>query len=128
MYLEYSHPVLIVRLILNTGQRALTFISFVVGGAVVYSPLVEIPGVNEFQVKYGRGYGYKTTLDYVSGVIYQRYLTKEQMSDLIQRYSNEDKILDGIFFRLLSEDKDIVQIMNKNATINELRFLGLTRW
>ena len=28
------------------------------GLAVVYSPLVEIPGVNAFQLRFGRGYGF----------------------------------------------------------------------
>jgi len=134
IYLDYSDHILIVRLLLNISKRALNVTALalgggaVVGGAVVYSPLVEIPGVNEFQINYGRGYGYRTSLDYISGTIYQRYLSKEQMDALIQVYSTEDKVLNGIFFRLLSEDKDVVQIMNKNATINELRYLGLRRW
>jgi len=50
------------------------------------------------------------------------------MDALVQAHSTEDKILDGIFFKLLFEDKDVVQIMNKNATINELRYLGLRRF
>ena len=134
IYLDYSDQILIFRILLNLSKRVVNFTALavgggaVVGGVVVYSPLVEIPGVNEFQIKYGRGYGYKTSLDYVRGTIYQSYLSKEQMEALIQINMGEDRILDGIFFRLLSEDKDVVQIMHKNATINELRFLGLRRW
>jgi hypothetical protein len=94
-------------------------------GAAALSPLVEIPGINEFQIKFGRGYGYKTSLDYASGTIYQKYFSKEQMATSIQKHNGEDKILDDIFFKLLSEDKDVAQIMKKNATVNELRFLGL---
>ena len=132
IYFTYSDHILVVRLLLNIGKRALNTVAYAaggvaaVGGAVAYSPLVAFPGVNDFQVKYGRGYGYKTSLDYGSGTIYKRYLSEEQMATLIQKYSSEDRILDGIFFRLLSEDKEIAQIIKKNATINELRYLGLT--
>ena len=131
IYFTYSDHILVVRLLLNMGKRTFNAAAFavgggaVVGGAVAYSPLVEFPGVNEFQIKYGRGYGYKTSLDYARGTIYNSYLSEDQIATLIQKYNTEDKILDGIFFRLLSEDKDIIQIMKKNATVNELRFLGL---
>jgi len=131
MYTIHSEQVAVVRLVINVGKRTMRVVGFAIGGgtavagATVYSPLVEIPGVNEFQVRFGRGYGYKTSIDYVRGNIYQSYFSEEQMFTFIQKYSNEDKILDGIFFRLLSEDKEALQILRKNATVNELRFLGL---
>ena len=50
------------------------------------------------------------------------------MAALIEKHNGEDKILDAIFFKLLSEDKDAVQMLKKTATINELRFLGIRKW
>lgn len=134
IYLDFPDQVLVVNLLRSLGKRVFhaaalaTGGGVAVGGVVVYSPLVEIPGVNEFQIRYGRGHGYRTTLDYCTAMVYQRYLPKELMDNFIKLHIKEDKILDGIFFRLLAEDKDVVQIMNKNATINELRFLGLRRF
>ena len=131
IYFTYSDHISVVRLLINVVKRTLNIAVFAAGastvvvGVIAYSPFVEFPGVNEFQIKYGRGYGYKTSLDYVNGTIYNRYLSEELMGTLIQKYDGDDKILDSIFFRLVSEDKDIVQIVRKNATVNELRYLGL---
>ena len=129
----FTHPdhILLFRWVLNLGKRSLNMIAFATGGGIVgagattYSPLVDIPGVNDFQIKYGRGYGYRTGLDWTSGYICHRYLSDAQMRALIEKHGAEDKILDGIFFRLMLEEKDIRQIIKKNATINELRYLGL---
>ena len=134
MYATYSEPILITRHLINLGVRTWRVASFAAGGslvagvAVAYTPLVEIPGVNEFQIRFGRGFGYSTGLDYAYGMIYTRHFSKEDMAALIEKHNGEDKILDAIFFKLLSEDKDAVQMLKKTATINELRFLGIRKW
>lgn len=121
IYSTYSEHILVIKLLINIRKRSLRAVSFAasgattVGEAVAYSPLVEIPSINEFQVKFGRGYGYKTLLDYASGTMYQRYFSKEQLANLIQKHNGKDKILDGIFFNLLSKNKNVVQIMKKKC-------------
>ena len=130
IYYHLAEQFLGLRLLFDLGKRIVRAATTAVGGTVlvgagvVYSPLVEMPGVNEFQIRYGRGYGYRTMLDYGSGIVYQRYLTREQMEELVTKYGATDRVLDGIFFRLLHENKDVTQIIRKNATVNELRFLG----
>ena len=133
-YSTFDSQILMTRLFLSTATRTLRALSFTVigsgavGSAFVYSPIVEMPGVNYFQVNYGRGYGYKTIADYWSGVIYQRYLTDDQMVECVNRYASDDKILNGIFFKCLRDDIKVKDIMLKNASINELRALGLRKY
>ena len=134
IYSTFPDHVLIIRLLMTTAKRAFVSASvtaggtIAMGGTVVYSPLVEIPGVNEFQIRYGRGYGYATSLDYATGMIYQRYFTKEQIEAGIQKYSPNDRVLGGIYFRLLRNDVEFNDILKKNATVNELRLLGLRNY
>ena len=134
IYSTFPDHVLIIRLLMTTAKRAFVAASvtaggtIAMGGTVVYSPLVEIPGVNEFQIRYGRGYGYATSLDYATGMIYQRYFTKEQIEAGIQKYSPNDRVLGGIYFRLLRNDVEFNDILKKNATVNELRLLGLRNY
>ena len=47
-----------------------------VGVVIVYSPAVDIPGVNFFQINCGRGHGYETPLDWGKGMILQSHLKK----------------------------------------------------
>lgn len=124
-------PVLMTGQALNIGRGVFRAASAAVGGlaavgvATVYSPAVEIPGVNEFQVKWGRGYGYKTSTDYVFSDVYRRYLTDEQWADAVAKNAPKNKILDGRFFNKLHENQAIMQIMHKEATVNEKRVIGL---
>ena len=103
IYFTYSDHILVVRLLINIGKRTLSTVAFAAGsgavvvGAVAYPPLVEFPGVNEFQVRYGREYGYKTLLNYVRETIYKSHLSEYQMTTLIQKYDGEDKNFNGIF-------------------------------
>jgi len=58
-------------------------IAVVIGGGIVsaslsVSLLVELPGVNESQIRFGQGYGYKMPLDWTKGTILNSYFDKEK--------------------------------------------------
>jgi len=102
----------------------------VVGGGLVsslisISPAVELPGVNESQIYLGRGYGYKTQLDWLNGTIMNRYIDQQDMQKLAKNYGNNN-ILDGHSFKqILTNEKGITKLLKENATPWEQRSLGI---
>ncbi len=116
-------------------RRATRLAAFTTGGGVTagvgiaYSPAVDIPGVNLFQIYLGRGYGYETSLDWGKGMILQSYLKKEVMLELVEKHGNKGKILDGNFFvDVMNKENLVVQTLNKRCTAMEQRALGLRKF
>jgi hypothetical protein len=98
----------------------------IAGSVISVTPLVELPGVNEFQIHFGRGYGYRTSLDWAKGTIINSYIDKSIMKDLAYKYATDDKILDGNSFRqIMQNEPEIQNYLNQNATPYEQRILGL---
>ena len=133
-FIIYSHYELFLNFSVGTFiRRGVRVFSFTAGGAatagvaIAYSPAVEIPGVNSFQIHFGRGYGYKTSLDWTKGMILQSYLKKELMAELIEKHGNkENNLVDGNFYReVMNQNNMVVKILNKNCTPMEQRILGL---
>jgi hypothetical protein len=88
----------------------------VAGAAVSISPAVELPGVNESQIYLGRGYGYKTSIDWIKGQIMNSYIDKEEMQSLARKYGNKN-ILDGnSFSHILKNEKTVTEHLNQNTT------------
>jgi hypothetical protein len=98
-----------------------TIVKTVVGGGVVgslisVSPAVDLPGVNESQIYLGRGYGYKTPIDWGKGTILNSYIETEEMQKLARKYG-KNNVLDGnSFSQILKNEKAVVDHLNKNAT------------
>lgn len=96
-----------------------------VGTLLSISPAVEFPGVNEAQIYLGRGYGYKTPLDWVKGTIMNSYIDKQEMQKLAKNYGNNDILDSNSFNQIFKNEKDITKHLNKTATPWEQRSLGL---
>lgn len=101
------------------------------GTIVAYTPLVEIPFVNDFHTKtrFGRGWGYLTPLDYGKGVILQSYTDPEVLKQTMPKYYNKNKIVDGnSIANLLANEPAIAKNLRKNGTAYEQRILGLRKF
>ena len=114
------------------ARRGIKLVALTAGGAsipgivVAYSPAVDIPGVNFFQIHYGRGYGYQTSVDWCKGTVLQSHLKKELLEELIEKHGNRAKILDGKFYSdMLNNENVVVQTLKKQCTPYEQRVLGL---
>lgn len=118
---------------LRRGVRAVSFTigaAVTVGTGVSYSPAVDIPGVNYFQIHYGRGYGFETPLDWTKGMIVQSYLKKDVMAELVEKHGYKNKVVDGNFYNDVMNNNNVVsKILKKKCTPYEQRILGLrTFW
>ena len=100
----------------------------VVATSISYSPLVELPGVNESQIRFGRGYGYKTPLDWGKGNVLNSYFDKSTVQDLAKKYGTNN-ILDGNSYNsMLNNEPHIRSHLKKIATPMELRIMGLRKF
>ena len=100
----------------------------VAGAGISYSPFVELPGINESQIRFGRGYGYKTSLDWAKGNILNSYVDKPRVLEVVKKYGT-NKILDGNSYKaILDNEPDIRNHLNKTATPLEQRVMGLRRF
>jgi hypothetical protein len=101
------------------------------GGAaaiISYSPLVELPGVNESQIRWGRGFGYKTPFDWAKGTIIYSYIEQPVMQSMAEKYGNE-KVFDGNSYQnMLTNEPKIKDHLLKKATPWEQRALGLRKY
>ena len=98
-----------------------------VGSLVVYTPAVEVPLVNDFHTKtpFGRGWGYKTPLDWVKGTIIQSYTDNDSLKKAAAKYGGSNKILDGgKISDMLANEPSIANNIKKKATPWEQRALG----
>jgi len=96
--------------------------------SVSYSPLVELPGVNESQIRFGRGYGYKTPLDWGKGNVLNSYFDKSTVKDLAKKYGTKN-ILDGNSYNsMLNNEPHIRSHLNETATPMEQRIMGLRKF
>jgi len=96
--------------------------------SVSYSPLVELPGVNESQIRFGRGYGYKTPLDWGKGNVLNSYFDKSTVKDLAKKYGTNN-ILDGNSYNsMLNNEPHIRSHLNETATPMEQRIMGLRKF
>ena len=80
MFTEQDQLILSGPQLLRRGSRAVAIGvggGGLVGSILSISPAVELPGVNESQIYLGRGYGYKTPLDWVKGTIMNSYIDKD---------------------------------------------------
>ena len=101
----------------------------VAGAILSVSPLVELPGVNESQIYFGRGYGYKTSLDWLKGTIINSYIDKSTVTDLAKKYGGANKVLDSNSFdQMLQNESKVTNHLNKHSTFYEQRLLGLRRF
>ena len=99
-----------------------------VGAGISYSPLVELPGVNESQIRFGRGYGYKTPLDWSKGNVLNSYFDKSTVQDLAKKYGTNN-ILDGNSYNaMLNKEPQIRSHLNQAATPLEQRLMGLRKY
>jgi hypothetical protein len=97
----------------------------VTGTILCISPGVEFPGVNECQIMFGRGYGYRVPEDWVKGELLNSYLDASTVQGLAQKYGT-DNILDANSFANIIEKEDkIVAHLKKNCTPYEQEILGV---
>ena len=100
----------------------------VVAAGISYSPLVELPGVNESQIRFGRGYGYKTPLDWSKGNVLNSYFDKSTVQDLAKKYGTNN-ILDGNSYNSMLNNKPHIRShLNETATPMEQRIMGLRKF
>ena len=98
------------------------------GASVSYSPLVELPGVNESQIRFGRGYGYKTPLDWSKGNVLNSYFDKPTVQDLAKKYGTNN-ILDGNSYNAMLNNEPLIKShLNQTATPMEQRLMGLRKY
>ena len=88
----------------------------VVGSAISVSLKIELSGINESQVYLGRGYGYKTSIDWGKGIIINSYIEKEKMQNLARKYGNKNILNGNNFSQILKNEKAVAEHLNKNAT------------
>ncbi len=131
--IAYSHYELFLQFspgsFLRRGARLLAFTgggASAVGIGLAYTPAVDVPGVNYYQIHYGRGYGYASPVDWTKGMVLQSYLKKEALAELVEKHGNKNKIVDGQFYiDVLNKENILVQTLNKKCTPMEQRLLGL---
>lgn len=117
----------------NLMKRAakLPVTAFLGGGVgsllISASPAVTLPGVNESQIMFGRGYGYKTSLDWLKGTILDSSLDNATMQGLVHKYT-DNKILDAKSYEKIMQDKTVTEQLNKTTTAWEQRILGSRRF
>jgi hypothetical protein len=99
-----------------------------IAAGISYSPLVDLPGVNESQIRWGRGFGYKTPLDWAKGTIIYSYIELPVMQSMAEKYGNE-KVFDGNSYQnMLTNEPKIKDHLLKKATPWEQRALGLRKY
>jgi hypothetical protein len=87
-----------------------------VGSLISISPAVDLPGVNTSQIYLSRGYGYKTSLDWLNDTIMNRYIDKSEMQRLAKNYEN-NYVLDGKSFnQIFNNEIEITRHLNKTTT------------
>ena len=121
--LDFGFSVVIYRVI---KQNFLNFaIGFLMVGLVCYLPIVDLPFVNKFQIFVGRGYGYLTPEDYITGTTMLRYLNSAIMQELASEYGIE-KILNGNSFQqIFEQEPEVKNLLLEKALPWEKRILGL---
>jgi hypothetical protein len=98
------------------------------GAAISVSPLVELPGVNESQILFGRGYDYKTPLDWTKGTVLNSYFDKSTVQGLAKKYAEKD-ILDGnSYSNMMRNEPEVRNHLNGTATPFEQRLMGLRKF
>jgi hypothetical protein len=120
--------ILLATLIRRASKIAVTTVAGggIAGTLLSISPAVEFSGVNESQIWFGRGYGYRTSCDWAKGTLLNSYLDNSTMEYLAQKYGGTEKILDGDGFRdIMKNEEGIVKQLNKSVTPLEQRILGL---
>lgn len=131
VFSDINIRLLTVTSIVRRGSKAIVTSVFgigTVGSVISVSPAVDFPGVNEFQIRYGRKYGFATSLDWLKGTILASYIDKPTMQGYAKTYGT-DNILNGHSFKtLLTKEADTKAMLISTAGINELRALGLTRF
>lgn len=131
----FSETNIVLITIINVLQKATKATTYtLVGGSVEgtllsISPAVEYPGVNESQIRFSRGYGYKMPLDWAKRTILNSYLDKSTMESLAQRYGGTEKILDcNSFCDIMKEEKEIIEQLSNSITPMEQRVLELRKY
>jgi hypothetical protein len=132
--LLYSNYELFLAPIPTTIMRRMSKSVLLAGGGIAtagtlisYSPLVEIPGVNEAQIKFGRGYGYQSVIDYTKGSILSSYFNNKELNQFVDEIGPRDRVLNGEFFQKLAKESVVLKKLHEAPQIEKF-ILGIGRY